>query len=172
MLGLVDGRAGNVLTGGQAEKAGDVSTIGKAVEVADLAHEGEGVADTGAGRGLEQLGLRPIFDQCIAGLEQRLLMLVGQSDLGDQIVDPLMNDLTPHRTRDQAVTLIHELLRLIGPEGRTGVGCQKGGEPIDAGGDELFWKDSVLKHGRDGRMMGLFARKNADQHRVMAAPHR
>ena len=80
--------------------------VGKALNVADLADEGEGVADAGTGRGFEQLGFRAILDQRITGLEQRLLMLVGQSDLGDQVGHALVDDLPPHRPREEAATLI------------------------------------------------------------------
>ena len=166
-LGAVEGRAGNMLTGGQAQEAGHVFATGEARDVTDLGDQSQGVADAGSLDRSEQLGLLAVLDQGVAGLEEEgLALLEGGNVLGvglHQVADRIPSDGPDGGLAGRC----EQLLGLGQAESGLAVGGQDGGQGFIARLDELIGEQVLLKQGVDSGMMQFAAGKGLTQRRTI-----
>ena len=110
VLGVVQGGAGDVFGGGQAQEAGQVSAGGKTRDIGQLTDQSQGVADPGARDAFDQRGFGTLFDQAIAQFEEMLLLLAESVQVIEQVMDSPAEDLAPDGASDDVLALGQQVL--------------------------------------------------------------
>jgi len=169
MFGLEEGGAGDVLAGGETQKAGQMLTIRETVDVTHFADQSQSIADTGSVNGAQQRGLGTGFDKAIAGLEVQLLVLLGVSNVLGELADPLVKNVSPDGASEGLTTELNQLLGIGQAESGATMVMQDGGDGLRTCGNELIGQKVVLEQSVDRSMMQLSLRKDLAQGGIVGA---
>lgn len=120
-------------------------TAGEALDIPDLSDQSEGVADSSALDGSKQLGLLPVLDQGVAGLEVVGLALLEGSDVLDVCVDQVVDEVASDGAGESLAGHLDQQLSVVQAEGGLAVSGQDRGKGFGAGLDELVGKEMLLE---------------------------
>jgi hypothetical protein len=71
-----------------------VFTALETLDTADFADQSHGITDASSGSTAEQLGLRAVLDQAVAGLVEESLALLAGGDVIDEVMDALTDGVS------------------------------------------------------------------------------
>ena len=93
MFSMVEGGAGEVLTGGDAQEARHMLAVGEATGTAQLTNQGQGIANASPLGGLEQYRFRSVRNEGKARLQKILLSFFGLLNIGHEMKRTLADNL-------------------------------------------------------------------------------